>query len=372
MTELAVVIPVLNERDNIVPLVEAVSQALPGIDWEILFVDDDSVDGTTEAIAEAARRDPHVRLIHRIGRIGLASACVEGMLATTAPVIAIMDGDLQHDETLLPVMWKKLRGEQLDLVIASRNIAGGSMGEFEAARFRLSQTGKRLAGLVAPRAMSDPMSGFFLVSREFFLEVVRELSQMGFKILLDLVASSPRPVRFAEVPYRFRNRKRGESKLSMAVEADFLLLVADKLMGRWIPVRYALYGLVGLCGIGVHLAILAILYRPAVVSLVQAQTAATITAIICNFFLNNTITYSDRKLRGFKKLLLGLLIYGAGCSVGAMVNLSLTNLLARSGVPGLLAGAGGMLVSSVWNYAIATVFTWGVWRQRAKHRKRPG
>ena len=364
------VIPVLNERDNIVPLVEAVGQALPGIDWEILFVDDDSVDGTTEAIADAARQNPRVRLIHRIGRIGLASACVEGMLATTAPAIAVMDGDLQHDETLLPVMWKKLREEQLDLVIASRNIAGGSMGEFEAARVRLSQTGKRLAGLVAPPSMSDPMSGFFLVSREFFLEVVRELSQMGFKILLDLVASSPRPVRFAEVPYRFRTRKRGESKLSMAVEADFLLLVADKLMGRWIPPRYALYGLVGACGILVHVTILALLYRMEGVPLVQAQSTATFGAIICNFYLNNAITYSDCQLRGLKNLLLGLLIYGAGCSVGAIANVGLTNLLAHSGVPGLLAGSAGMLVSSVWNYAIATVFTWGVWRQRAKHRKR--
>ena len=131
MTELAVVIPVLNERANIVPLVEAVGHALPGIDWETLFVDDDSSDGTTEAIAEAARHNPRVRLLHRIGRIGLASACVEGMLATTAGSIAVMDGDLQHDETLLPVMWKKSRQENLDLVIASRNIAGGSMGEFE-------------------------------------------------------------------------------------------------------------------------------------------------------------------------------------------------------------------------------------------------
>jgi dolichol-phosphate mannosyltransferase len=137
-------------------------------------------------------------------------------------------------------------------------------------------------------------------------------------------------------------------------------------------VRYALYGLVGLCGVAVHLTILAILYRVEGVSLVQAQTTATVAAIVCNFYLNNAITYSDRKIRGIKKLVLGLLIYGAGCSVGAMANLGLTNLLARSGVPGLLAGSVGMLVSSVWNYAIASVFTWGVWRRRAKDRKATG
>jgi len=243
------------------------------------------------------------------------------------------------------------------------------MGEFEASRVRLSHTGRLLASLVVPREMSDPMSGFFMVSRGYFLEVVRDLSQMGFKILLDLAASSSRPVKFAEIPYKFRTRQHGESKLSVAVETDFILLVADKLIGRWIPVRYALYGLVGLCGVAVHLSVLAVLFRVEGLSLVRAQTTATVSAIICNFFLNNAITYSDRKLRGMKKLFLGLLIYGTGCSIGAIANVGLTSLLAGSNVPGLLAGSVGMLVSSVWNYAIASVFTWEVRRKRAKHRR---
>jgi dolichol-phosphate mannosyltransferase len=371
LKELAVVIPVLNERDNVERLAAEVDRGLAGIDWEILFVDDDSTDGTTEAIAKLARENPRIRLIHRIGRRGLASACVEGMLATTAAAIAVMDGDLQHDAALLPVMWQKLESEQLDLVIASRNTRGGSMGEFAPERVRLSKAGSILASLIAPDGLSDPMSGFFVVTRSFLLEVVRDLSQIGFKILLDLVASARRPVRFAEVPYRFRSRQYGDSKLDSSVEVGFLLLVADKLTGRWLPVRYTLYGAVGLCGVAVHLTVLGILFRASGVPLTRAQVAATVAAIICNFFLNNAITYSDRKIHGWRKMLLGLLIYGAGCSVGALANLSLTQALAGRGVPGLLAGSAGMLVSSVWNYSIANVFTWGIERRRLAGR-RPG
>jgi dolichol-phosphate mannosyltransferase len=370
MKQLAVVVPVLNERANVVPMVEALARALEGIDWEVLFVDDDSTDGTTAEIARVAHQDPRVRLIHRIGRRGLASACVEGMLATTAEAIAVIDGDLQHDETLLPVLWKKLSAERLDLVIASRNMEGGGMGDFAQSRVRLSRVGAMLASLVAPKTLTDPMSGFFIVSRSFFLEVVRDLSQIGFKILLDLVASAGRPVRFAEVPYRFRVRQREESKLDSAVEVNFLLLVADKMIGRWVPVRYGLYAGVGLVGVAIHLAVLTALYRACNFPLTTSQVTATVAAIIGNFFLNNAITYSDRRLRGPAHLLGGLLAYGAGCSIGALANLGLTRLLAESGVPGLLAGSGGMLVSSVWNYAIATVFTWRVGRGRLAQRRK--
>jgi len=367
--QLAVVIPILNEEANIRPLVDSIARALEGLDWEIVFVDDDSTDGATETIAEVARADPRIRLIHRVGRRGLASACVEGMLATTAPAIAVMDGDLQHDESILPQMLHRLEEEKLDLVIASRNLRADGMGEFPADRVRLSRAGQVLAALVTPKTMTDPMSGFFVLSRSYLLEVVRNLSQIGFKILLDLVASSRRPVRLAEVPYRFRARVAGESKLDSAVETDFLLLIADKLTHRFIPVRYALYGAVGLVGVGVHLLVLASLYRR--MPLRTAQITATFAAILCNFCLNNAVTYSDRKLSGVRNLMVGLLVYTAGCSVGALTNVGLTGLLARSGVPALAAGSAGMFVSSVWNYVVATVFTWNIHRRRMEARRLP-
>ena len=225
---LAVVVPILNERENIRILHQRLERVLAGIPFELIFVDDDSRDGSAREVAELARETPRVRLLHRIGRRGLASACVEGMLSSSAPFLAVMDGDLQHDETILPQMFELLRRDELDLVVGSRNVAGGSMGDFAAERVQLSNLGRWFSQHLLNCPLSDPMSGFFMLSRPFLLEVVHRLSQMGFKILLDLTSSLTRPLKFAEVPYTFRNREHGESKLDISVNLDFLLLIADK------------------------------------------------------------------------------------------------------------------------------------------------
>jgi dolichol-phosphate mannosyltransferase len=251
--ELAIVVPTLNERPNIVPLLERLRNTLTGVMYEVVFVDDDSSDGTSEAIREISQMVPNVRVVQRIGRRGLASACIEGMLATSAPYLAVMDGDLQHDESVLPRMWEKIRSGQYDLVIGSRNVVGGSMGEFSRARVALSNLGLRVSRLVSKHDLSDPMSGFFVLTREFLNRVVRRTTGVGFKILLDLVASSPTPVRIAEVPFTFRNRLQGESKLDINVGLEYLYLVADKLIGRWLPIRFILFCLVGTVGVCLHL-----------------------------------------------------------------------------------------------------------------------
>lgn len=361
---LSVVIPVLNERHNIPPLVARLTHALKDFDWEVVFIDDDSSDGTGDVCSALAARDRRVRLIRRIGRLGLSSACVEGILSTTAPYIVVMDGDLQHDETILPRMLTTLQRDGLDVVVASRNTAGGSMGAMPQRRTRLSNAGRWLSRLVTGCSMSDPMSGFFAVRRRFFDEVVYDLSQSGFKILLDLVASSRRPVKHAEVPYTFRGRAAGDSKLDTAVALDFLLLLADKAVGTLVPIRYLLYCAVGLSGVLVHLAVLSILHRIVLIGLLPAQTAATYLAMIWNFFLNNSITYKDRRLCGWHSISKGLVFYILGCSFGVLANLGLTQLLTDYRIPWLLAGLAGTLVSSVWNFAIASVLTWKILRRR--------
>lgn len=357
----AVVLPTYNERENIGAVVSRLETVLDtlsdGVNWEIVFVDDNSPDGTAEVVREYAQRDPRIRLVHRVGRRGLSSACIEGIMATTAPFIAVMDADLQHDETILPKMLERLRQESLDIVVGTRNAMGGSMGQFSKRRVLLSRIGNAISHAVCRCAPSDPMSGFFVVRRSFFLEVVSRLQGNGFKILVDMLASSERPVRFAEVGYRFRNRTYGESKLEVNTVVEYLFLILNKAMGGLVPLRFAMFALVGATGMLVHLGCLASLMFGLHLKFLVAQTMATFVAMTENFFLNNLITYSDRSLRG-SKLVSGLISFWLACSFGAWANVVVAHALLQSGVKWYVAAVAGIILSSVWNYSISSLFTW--------------
>jgi dolichol-phosphate mannosyltransferase len=279
------------------------------------------------------------------------------MLATSAPYIAVIDADMQHDEGILPKMLECIKSNQLDVVVGSRSIPGGSMGEFSRGRVRLSNFGSRISRLVCHCETSDAMSGFFIVDRRYFQEVVRRLTGRGFKILVDLLASSKREVRIADIPYHFRDRRRGESKLDVNVELEYLFLLVDKVIGNAVPTRFVLFVLVGLLGVFVHLSCLALFYRVAKASFVLSQVLATYVAMTSNFFLNNVVTFRDRRLKGIK-LIIGLFTFYAACSAGALLNVSFANFLQKSTVPWYLAGVVGTVISSVWNYGVNTVFTW--------------
>jgi len=355
--ELAVVIPTYNEKENVPVLLTALARALCDVDWEAIIVDDDSPDGTAEFVRDMAASNPRIHVIERIGRRGLSSACIEGMLSTSAPYIAVIDADMQHDETVLPKMLEKIRDEHLDLVVASRNLASGGMGEFSRGRVWLSNMGNRVSRLVCHCDISDAMSGFFVIDRHFFQEIVHRLTGSGFKILVDILASSRRPVRVAEVPYRFRNRARGESKLDVNVELEYLFLLIDKMIGNYVPTRFVLFVLVGSLGMTIHLSTLALLYAVAKESFIVSQTVATVAAMTFNFLLNNIVTFRDRRLRGWR-LLTGLLTFYVACSLGALMNVSFAEFLHRQAIPWYVAGVSGTAISSVWNYGVNTILTW--------------
>ena len=354
--ELCLVVPVLNERDNIAPLVACVDAVLAGTAWEIIFVDDDSRDGTRAAIAAVAR--PNVRLLHRIGRRGLASAFVEGAQASLAPLIAAMDGDLQHDARLLPQMVAALHSGDFDIAIGSRHVEGGGLGDWDRTRAGMSDFATRLSRLVLKTPVSDPMTGFFMIRREVFDQAVRGLSAIGFKILLDIVASLPTPPRIKELPYVFRTRVAGESKLDAGVLRDFALLLVDKLIGHIVPVRFVLFAAVGLIGLAAHLLVLRAGMTLAGMAFDRAQLLATGIAIIGNFVLNNIFTFGDRRLKGWR-FVRGLVTFAAICAVGAIGNLGVASFLfgaARSSW--WFAGLVGAAMSLVWNYAVSSVITW--------------
>jgi dolichol-phosphate mannosyltransferase len=357
LAELCVVIPVLNERDNVAPMVEALRRALDGVRWEAVFVDDNSRDGTREAVAREAARDPRVRLIHRYGRKGLASAFVEGALASFAPYVAAMDGDLQHDETVLPAMLAALREDRADVVIGSRYVAGGGIGTWDKTRAGMSDLATKLGQRVLRVPVADPMSGFFMVRRPVLEQALPKLSALGFKILLDLLASLPEAPRVLELPYQFRLRQAGESKLDAGVMRDYALLLGDKMFGHIVPVRFAMFAVVGAVGIVAHLVVLR-LGLFAGLDFSWAQGVATAFAILGNFTLNNEITFRDMRLRG-AKLIRGLLTFALISSVGAVANIGIADLLfGPAHSTWWFAGLAGAILSFVWNYAASSALTW--------------
>ena len=355
--EVAVIVPTFNERDNVTELIARVERALRDISWEMIFVDDDSPDGTSDEVKRIGASDNRIRCITRIGRRGLSSACIEGMLASAAPVFVVMDGDLQHDESRIPAMLNALRAEGGQLVIASRYTAGGAIGEWDRTRAFLSRIATRLSRVVCRQPISDPMSGFFMITAEALDGCVRRLSGKGFKILLDIVASSPAVLRVAEVPYTFRERLHGESKVDSLVMWDFGMLLAEKTIGRYIPVRFFAFTLVGGGGVLVHMAVLAAL-RNAQVGFSNAQAVATVVAMIFNFWLNNLLTYRDRRLRG-TRWVTGLLSFMAACGLGAVANVGIASYLFASHTQWVVAALAGIAVGAVWNYAITQLYTWG-------------
>lgn len=357
MPELTVVIPAYRERENIPALLAALEQALAGRDWETIIVVDDALDGTEDIVRERAQQDRRVRCIQRIGRRGLASACVEGMLASSAHYVAVMDADLQHDETLIPRMLDAIKQGDADIVVASRYMEGASTGELAPSRVRMSRIASAL-GRVLAGGLTDPMSGFFIVRRPFLERVVRRLYGRGFKILLDLIAAARGEARIRELPYRMRSRLHGESKLSARVIAEFFMLILYHLSGRLVPARFFLFGAVGLTGVGVHLAVLWAAFAVAGATFLPSQALATWVAMTSNFFLNNAVTYGDQRLRG-GRLWRGLASFYLACSVGALINIALADWLYLQSVPYWAAGLTGAVIAAVWNFLTTASLTWG-------------
>jgi dolichol-phosphate mannosyltransferase len=355
---LTIVVPCYNERPNVAPLIAKLDAALFGIAWEAVFVDDNSPDGTTAEVRRIAQTDPRVRCIRRIGRRGLSSAVIEGALSSSAQFVAVIDGDLQHDETRLPDMLAALKSGRYDLAVGSRHVAGGDDSGL-AGRWRhlLSDGGIRLARLFLPVQLNDPLSGFFMLPRPLFEQLATMLTGQGFKILVDLALSSPAPLRVIEIPAVFHERVAGESKLDALVLMQFAGLLLDKVFGGLLPLRFISFALVGAIGIFVHLAVLTTGLKWAGLGFEPAQAVATVVAMMFNFQLNNEITYRDQRLRG-PRLWRGLLLFMLVCGVGGIANVGIAKALYDSHTAWSIAGAIGAMIGVVWNYAVSATLVW--------------
>jgi dolichol-phosphate mannosyltransferase len=357
---LSVVVPTFNERENVGKLYRKLEAALDGVAWEVMFVDDNSPDGTWDVVRDLARQDSRVRCIRRVGRRGLSGACIEGILASSAAYAAVMDADLQHDETQLPKMLALLQSGEAELVVGSRYIKGGSADSFNRSRAGASALATEVAKRVLGVTVADPMSGFFMIRRDRFEELAPELSTQGFKILLDIIATAHGKLKTIEIPFTFGSRVHGESKLDSMVALDFLGLVLAKFTHDIVSLRFLMFAMVGGTGLFVHLGTLFIALKLLRVPFGQAQAAGAFAAMTSNFILNNFLTYRDQRLKGFA-ILGGLLAFYLVCSVGLFANVGVAFSVYDREPIWWLAGTAGALMGVVWNYAMSGLL---VWRKR--------
>jgi len=358
MPKLSIVIPTFNEQDNVRPVYEAVAATLANQDWEIIFVDDASKDATTAEVMALSGDDIRVRLIRRIGRRGLSSACIEGMLASTSDFVAVMDADLQHDEKLLPRMLEKLeQNNSLDLVIGSRYCQSASMGSLENHRVKISQWATRFSQVFSRTAVSDPMSGFFMLRFSKLEEIAPRLSGIGFKVLLDILMSSKGNCKTEELPYEMRSRHQGESKLDAKVAYDYFLMIADKTIGIYFPIRLLMFFMVGATGVLIQLFIVWLLHIAVAIDFVTATILATAVAMTSNFILNNWFTHYDRRLSGVS-MIKGYISFLLACSIGATINVFVADLSYQNLNIWWMASLLGAVFGSIWNYTMSNILTW--------------
>ncbi|WP_338421308.1 glycosyltransferase family 2 protein [Acetobacter conturbans] len=354
---MTVVVPCYCEAANVRPLVDALTLALAGRDWEVVFVDDNSPDGTIEVVRKLARTNWRVRGISRIGRRGLSTAVIEGALSSSARYVAVMDGDLQHDETRLGTMIDALTSGCCDIAVGSRHVEGGdNSGLANVWRHALSDGGIRLAQMILPVKLGDPMSGFFAFRRDWFVNIAPRLSGAGFKILMDIILSAPEPPRVEEIACTFKPRLAGESKLDIMVMIQFLGLMLDKMFHGWLPIRFLVFASVGAIGVLVNIAIMNVL-RLAGMEFAIAQSVGTLAAMLINFWLDNTLTYRDRRLKG-TRLYGGLFVFLVVCSVGAWANIGIAQIFQQGGQTFDKASAAGAVIGVVWNYAVSSTLIW--------------
>ena len=356
--ELAIVVPTYNEARNILVLAGRLHKLLDQVcRWEMIVVDDNSPDGTAGIVDAAARGGDTLRCVRRIGRRGLSTAVIEGCLATFAPLIIVMDADLQHDEAIIPRMLACLAEPECDLVVASRYTAGGGVGDWNRTRKTGSSVATWMARMAPSSPISDPMSGVFGLRRELFIDVAPRLSGAGFKILLDIAASASRPLRIREVPYTFRLRTEGDSKLNATVVFDYVGMIIEKRSMGWIPARFALFAFTGLLGVAVNMAALYLLVRATGLGFDLSQESSTVIAMTFNFFLNNNFTYGDRRLRGTAAAI-GLLKFYLVCGTGALSNIGVASFVFTHGSGWFASGLAGAFVAAVFNFAMSSRYVW--------------
>ena len=356
---LSIVIPTYNEKDNISKILEKLKDALKGINHEIIFVDDNSPDETSREIKFFMRKSSNIRLVHRIGRRGLSGAVIEGFFAANSDLVAVMDCDLQHDETKLSDMMDLFsKSTSLDIVIATRFTDEGEISDIAFSKIR--KLGSKITTFLVKKLLniksSDPLSGFFMAKKETFLRSTDKLQTQGFKILADFLATEGKNIEIKELGYKFKNRITGESKMSFQTALELMGLILSQIFQGRVSIRFILFCMVGLSGIFVQLLITgASMFF--INQFPTSQTLGIIAAMTSNYFLNNSITFKERKLQSFE-LIRGLFSFYLICSLGAFTNFAIASYIFDFSSNWLISSFIGAVFGAIWNFTLTSIFTW--------------
>jgi dolichol-phosphate mannosyltransferase len=377
LLKLSLVIPTYNERDNVIPLVENLSQLLdrkiPG-QYELIIVDDDSPDRTWELASKLTPDYPQLRVMRRQGEKGLASAVVRGWQGSRGEILAVIDGDLQHPPEILYNLLETIE-KGADLALASRHVEGGGVSEWSLLRRFLSRGAQILGLILLPEVVgrvSDPMSGYFMVRRQAIAGPI--LNPTGYKILLEVIGKG-RIKTITEVGYVFQERLEGESKVTWKQWLEYifhLLRLRSQRPLRFLDAivnlpldRFIRFGLVGLTGVFVDMAFLYLLSDPAALGwgLTRSKIIAAELAIINNFIWNDRWTFGDlsARQRGWNKRWKRFLKFNLICLAGLILNVLLLNLLFNGlGINRYLANFIAIAIVTVWNFWVNLKLSWRV------------
>jgi dolichol-phosphate mannosyltransferase len=357
---LSIVLPTFNERSNAAPIAKALLALIKTLRLEILFVDDDSADGTADEVRRLAHQYPEIRLIRRVGRAGLSSAIKEGILAATGDFVAVMDCDGQHEPEAVVRALDLLLESGVDLVVGSRFHKQASILGLCGSRQRGSSLANRLASRTLPvyRQLSDYMSGFCVLRLDTVLNDVRAVDVNGFKFLYELLAVSQGRLTTLEIPLNFKPRQSGDSKLDFAIVWDFGVSVLHTLAFRLIPRRMISFALVGASGVLVQLSISYLLRALAFFPFAQSVFPAALVAATSNYLINNALTFRFQRQRGLA-LAKGLARFLLVASLPVLANVGIaTTFYARINPNPFWAQLAGIIVVFIWNYAASSRFVW--------------
>lgn len=352
---ISIVIPTFNEKDNIIQLFNEIKNSLgnTNISWEAIFVDDSNNDETTNVIRTLQNYESNVILIKRIENRGLSSALIQGALSSSSEYVLFMDADLQHPPKKILNLYNEIKNNNYDVVSASRFLEDNKL--LKQKRYKASSFVNYLLRRLFKINYSDILTGFFIINRNFFFNNYKKLSNIGFKLLLDIILSNKNKIKYNEISFEFQKRYTGESKLNSKVFIDFIILIIDKITGRIIPGRYFIYSLIGSFGILFQLISFSFLLN--YINFNYSLITSIILTIYFNFSLNNQFTYSDLKKKG-KNFYYGLLKYYFFCSFGALFNFISAKLFYEN-IPNIyLAVLIGAFIGSIWNYSMNTSYNW--------------